>query len=174
MKKIIFVYTILYNISLVSQIAYENHSKKKEMNINLVELISSIQEDDQKYRNRDYKKNLDKQNNLDSLNLQIIDSLYEKYNTYIGKSFVGEKLEHVMWLVIQHSNIQKMEEYLPIIAEATKNKELSLMTLAMLLDRIYTTKYGYQIFGSQHGVELGDENIITKVKTEYGLDRIGR
>ena len=79
-----------------------------------------------------------------------------------------------MWLVIQHSNINKMEEYLPIIVNAVKNKELSPIPLAMLLDRIYTIKDGYQIFGSQMGVKLGDESIREKVKFKYGLEKIGR
>jgi len=175
MKKIIFIFVILFHINLVSQITYNDKPfKKNNLNVNIVKLMHSVRENDQKYRSQDYKKNLEKQNKLDSLNLSIIDSLYKKYNIYIGKSLVGEKLEHVMWLVIQHSNINKMEEYLPIIVNAVKNKELSPIPLAMLLDRIYTIKDGYQIFGSQMGVKLGDESIREKVKFKYGLEKIGR
>lgn len=157
-----------------TQTARSTLNSKCEKGMKLVELIQLVRGNDQKYRGQDYRKNLDKQTKLDSLNLSIIDSLYKKYNTYVGKSLVGEKLEHVMWLVIQHSNIQKMEEYLPIIANAAKNKELSPMILAMLLDRIYHIKYGYQIFGSQQGVELGNESIRKEVKSKYDLEGIGQ
>jgi hypothetical protein len=79
-----------------------------------------------------------------------------------------------MWLVIQHSNIKKMEYYLPIIVNAVKSNELSSIPLAMLLDRIYAIKYGYQIFSSQQGVKLGDDKIRNKVMAKYGLERLGR
>ena len=41
--------------------------------------------------------------------------------------------------------------------------------LKMLIDRVYKQKYGYQIFGSQSGGELATDDIIKKVKSEYGL-----
>lgn len=174
MKKITLIITVFFYANLVSQIKNDNTYKKKEMDTNLSKLISSIQYNDQRYRNIDFEKNKAEQRELDSLNLSKIDSIYKKYNTYIGKSLVGDKLSHVMWLVIQHSNISKMEYYLPIIASAVKNKELSSVPLAMLIDRIYSIKYGYQIFGSQQGVKLGDDKVRNKIKVKYDLVEIGR
>lgn len=151
---------------------FNSYCKKNNLNINLVKLLRLIEENDQKYRTQDYMKNLAKQKELDSSHLSIIDSLYKKHGTYIGKSLVGDKFSHVMWLVIQHSNIKKMEEYLPIILVAVKNKELNKTPLKMLIDRIYTIKYGYQIFGSQMGIEISDDEIRNKVITKYALDSL--
>jgi len=133
-----------------------------------------VHTNDQKYRTNVYRKYIDKQTKLDSINLSIIDSLFKEYNSYIGKSLVGDNLAHVMWLVIQHSNIKKMENYLPVIEKAANQKELSRVPLAMLIDRIYSIKYGYQIFGSQHGVKLGENKIRDSLKSKYNLEGFGR
>jgi hypothetical protein len=39
----------------------------------------------------------------------------------------------------------------------------------MLIDRVYKKKHGYQIFGSQSGVALADDETIEKVKSKYNL-----
>ena len=149
-----------------------SYCKKNGLDKNLVQLMRSIEQDDQRYRVQDYMKNLAKQTELDSLNLQIIDSLYNKHGAYIGKSLVGEKFSYVMWLVIQHSNIEKMEEYLPVLIEAVKKKELKLTPLKMLIDRIYTVRFGYQIFASQMGVDLANEEVRKKVIAKYAIDSL--
>ena len=77
-----------------------------------------------------------------------------------------------MWLVIQHSNIEKMEEYLPVLIEAVKKKELKLTPLKMLIDRIYTVRFGYQIFASQMGVDLANEEVRKKVIAKYAIDSL--
>ena len=140
----------------------ENYNKS------LIDLIKKISEDDDKFRfvgNKDMKE----QRKLDNLNIKLIDSLYAKYQTYIGKTLVSEELRYVMWSVIQHSNLYSMEKYLPIIFQAVKEGELDLIPLKMLIDRIYTIKYNYQIFGSQSGVDLAPNKIIQEVKIKYNI-----
>jgi hypothetical protein len=39
----------------------------------------------------------------------------------------------------------------------------------MLLDRIYSKKTGFQIFGSQVGVPFSDDRTIEEVKRKYKL-----
>jgi hypothetical protein len=103
----------------------------------------------------------------------MIDALYKKYETYIGRSLVGKKFENVMWAVIQHSNIDMMERYLPVIKKAVTDKEIEVGPLKMLIDRFYGLKYGYQIFGSQgegFGFKLADEKTKNEIKIMYGIE----
>ena len=98
---------------------FKEYAAKNKLDLELVELMDRVGEDDQKYR---MMKEVDwsKQTPLDRRNLEIVDSLYQKYGKYIGKDLVGEKFEAVMWAVIQHSKIESMEKYLPIIHQAVK------------------------------------------------------
>jgi hypothetical protein len=143
------------------------YSNEFGLDLNLVQLIYEIHLDDQRYR-KPYNES--KQVELDKKNQKIIDSLYIKYKSYIGISMVGEKFSHVMWEVIQHSNIRMMEEYLPVIQKAVQNNELGKASFKMLIDRVCWEKYGYQIFGSQPGVKIADEKTRVEIIKKYGIE----
>jgi hypothetical protein len=145
------------------------YATDNKLDIRLVSLINSIDLDDQKFR---LVTPLDqvKQRPFDIQNERRIDSLYAVYKTYIGKTLVGKDYESVMWSVIQHSDIHTMERYLPQISKAVEQKELSAEPLKMLIDRVYTVKYHYQIFGSQLGVPVADEKTKSEVIKNYKLE----
>jgi hypothetical protein len=145
------------------------YATTNKLDIRLVSLINSIDLDDQKFR---LVTPLDqvKQRPFDIQNERRIDSLYAVYKTYIGKTLVGKDYESVMWSVIQHSDIHTMERYLPQISKAVEQKELSAEPLKMLIDRVYTVKYHYQIFGSQLGVPVADEKTKSEVIKNYRLE----
>lgn len=158
-------------ISDKKEVPVDNKLEGEGLNSDLVNLMSQILKDDQKYR---LEKPVDwsKQKPLDEKNLQIIDSLFQEYGTYIGRGFVGKDLEITMWLVVQHSNLEKMEAYLPVIHKAVEAEELSPSPLKMLLDRIHCIKYNYQIFGSQYGgdCELAKEEVREEMRQRFGLN----
>lgn len=159
------------NIKKNKKFDISNYCEENKLDKNIVFLIKDIEQNDQKFRkNKVYSKNVKHQKVLDSLNLKIIDSLYKKYNTYIGKSLVGNRFKHVMWAVIQHSNINKMEEYLPILIDAVKKGELHDTSLKMLIDRIHFIKFGTQIFGTQMDIEMAKEKTRKKVIAKYELE----
>lgn len=160
-----------------------NKQKKKELDIDdyiadnklnnsLVRLINTININDQKYREADEKTFLTKQPKLDKINQKLVDSLFNKHKQYIGKSLVGKEFEFVMWSVIQHSNLEMMEKYLPVVDQAVKNNELDKTPLKMLIDRFYGLKYGYEIFGSQSGFgfTMADKETRNKIIKQYGLE----
>ncbi|GGH03507.1 hypothetical protein [Pedobacter zeae] len=133
----------------------------------LIDLLNGLMENDQRYRtgsveNRSYQQLLDREN------LSVIDELYKKYNTYLGKSLVGEAHSTVMWLIIQHSSLESMEKYLPCIIEAVRTRELAAAPLKMLLDRIASISYGYQYYGTQKGVPMASAEIIGMINKKYG------
>jgi hypothetical protein len=85
-------------------------------------------------------------------------------------TYLGPELEHIMWLVVQHSTPEFMERYLPVVAEAVHANELQPAPLKMLIDRIYWIQTKQQIFGSQAGVPLADKKTIEKVQKKYQLE----
>ncbi len=149
----------------------QKYAKENKLDLALVQLIHHISEDDQKYRKVSGDIDWSKQTPLDKRNMQLIDSLYNNKHTYIGRSLVGKELESTMWAVIQHSKIETMEKYLPIMHAAVKKGELSEGTIKLTIDRIYCDKYNYQPFGSQFGgsCELSSNDVREKVKQKYGL-----
>jgi hypothetical protein len=148
----------------------KKYSEKNNLDLALIQKINQVNIDDQKYRNEKSKELQLKQHKLDNENQEIINSLYNKHKTYLGRTLVGEKFETVMWAVIQHSDIEMMEKYLPVISEAVKNKELDVVPFKMLIDRIYSRKEGYQIFGSQQGVKLANKKRRKEVIEKYKLE----
>jgi len=60
-----------------------------------------------------------------------------------------------------------MERYLPVLTQAVRDEELKKTPLKMLVARLYAEKFGYQVFGSQAGVDLADPQI----RRDLGLER---
>ncbi|MFK7952179.1 MAG: hypothetical protein AB8B73_04985 [Ekhidna sp.] len=146
---------------------------KDKLDQDLVRFMKLMVQEDQKYRSEDtdyYMKNLSLQTALDSINMMRVDSLYNHYGSYVGRSLVGESNEYVMWAVIQHASLEKQEFYLSIVHKAVQDFELKEGPFKMLIDRIYHKKYDYQIFGSQQGIELGSKTQIKKAKKRFGLE----
>lgn len=77
-----------------------------------------------------------------------------------------------MWTVIQHSNTEMMEEYLPIIQNAVNEKGLDEGALKMTIDRYYGLKYGFHVFGSKtgFGLELADDKMKKEIELKYGIE----
>lgn len=130
--------------------------------------LQSIYQADKKYRSGS-KVDMIRQDILDEQNLARIDSLYAKYGTYIGEDLAGKDLAHVMWLVIQHSNLTSMKHYFPVIQKAVVEKQLGEGPLKMLIDRICWLQDGVQLYGSQIGIPLATGNSLARLKAAYPL-----
>ena len=84
----------------------------------------------------------------DSINLlkvkKIIDSL-----GWPGPDTLGEHGSRTLFLVIQHSDQQTQEQYLPIMRAAAEKGNASKSALALLEDRIALAQGKRQLYGSQ-------------------------
>jgi hypothetical protein len=63
-----------------------------------------------------------------------------------------------------------MEEYIPIVHRAVAEGQLEATPFKMLIDRVQTIRHGTQVFGSQVGVPLADDQTRSAVKSRYGLE----
>lgn len=147
----------------------KEYAAKNGFDESLILQIAEISKKDQLYRH-DHKKDKQKQIALDKQNQKAIDKLYKQHGTYLGQKIVGKEYEDVMWAVIQHSNVEMMERYLPVLHQAYLHNELAEAQLKMTLDRIYTKKQGSQPFGSQIGVPLASEELRLNLIKKYNLN----
>jgi len=153
-----------------SKIDINHYAETNKLNPDLLRVINTIYLNDTKYRVTT-PVDWSKQKPLDERNQQLIDSLFNIYKTYIGRSLVGKQLESAMWLVVQHAPLAMMERYVPVIAAAVSQKQLDEVPFKMLIDRMYWLKYNYQIFGSQGAkIKVADDEIRNGVIKKYKLD----
>ena len=114
---------------------------------------------------------------IDSCNLSAVESLIAKYG-WPGKSFVGVKGNHTVWLVIQHSDLATQEKYLPLMKESVEKNESRPVDLAYLEDRVKMRKgekqlYGTQVSFNKTGVQeiwpIEDEKNVNTRRAKLGL-----
>jgi hypothetical protein len=129
----------------------------KNINLDLVKQLDSIKKDDQTIRllvdnlspdSEQYKLLWQEQPSLDKSNLVKIEAIIQQYG-YPGRSLVGDSLYNVAFLVIQHSNLQTAEKYLPVLKKAVQTKDFDKGSLKLLVDRVHTAKYNLQLWGTQ-------------------------
>ncbi|RYE20925.1 MAG: energy transducer TonB [Sphingobacteriaceae bacterium] len=152
-------------------------------NKKLVAQLDTILKSDQLYRSRktvigskEDNDNMNKQAILDRNNLVKIEKLFVIYG-YPGKSLVGEKQQSTAFLVIQHSDQETQEKYLPMLTKAAEKGELKASSLGILVDRIKTGRGEKQIYGSQtHETKQGikiypieDEQNVNIRRAKIGL-----
>ena len=163
-------YLINCDVIKDSNFDLETYCNEHKLDLKLIQLIDLIRSNDQKFRSENIDEFELRQKELDSQNLKGIDSLYKKHKRYLGSSLVGPQFKNVMWLVIQHSNVKTMELYLPVIGNAVAAGELESSPLKMLIDRIYSSKYDYQIYGTQMGVPIANDSIRQTVIEKFNLE----
>ena len=62
---------------------------------------------------------------------------------------VGEPENTAVWYVLQHSPLEVIEEYMPVIKEASEKGELPKHLVGMMEDRVLMYKDEPQIYGTQ-------------------------
>ena len=120
---------------------FESYNKK------LIDKLKSMAVNDQKYRTQqpiDWKK----QKVLDSINVKEALLIYDQYGLP-DRRLVGVENEDIFFFVIQHSNLELMEKFLPEIKQATELRRLSPTLYPYMYDRICMIKGLPQEFGTQ-------------------------
>ena len=166
--KIIFL-TLLILISCNRNDKKDN-SEKEKINLELKNILESILIKDQGIReivngnlsdkrktelltqmnlsenDIDGNRKFDLMRKIDSINIIEVEKIIAEFG-YPSKSLVGEPANKAVFYVIQHSN--KLNKYLPLIREATKNGDISQTSLAMMEDRNLMKQGLEQIYGTQ-------------------------
>ncbi|MBN2663424.1 MAG: hypothetical protein JXR68_07215 [Bacteroidales bacterium] len=94
---------------------------------------------------------------VDSVNLIIVENILEQYGWFGGKDIngkiIGGKPSATFFLVIQHSDLETQQKYLPMMKDAVTKGYISGIDLAYLEDRIAVGQKKRQIYGTQVGID---------------------
>lgn len=112
------------------------------------------------------------QNVADEANLKRIEEVIALHG-YPGKSLVGPSNMGTAFLVIQHSNQEAQEKYLPLLKQAADDGELRWSSVALLIDRVLLGKGEKQIYGSQiHTDKETGEYFFGPIAQPFQIDSI--
>lgn len=181
------LYTDLRWSTLLVKVKTNKDKAEEHYNRPLVEKLEGIYNEDQKYRAQlsrlpqgspELKLLWDTINMKDSLNLLQIIPILDEYG-WLGEDVVGPTGNSALFLVIQHSDQQTQEKYLPMMREAVKNGKAAGSSLALLEDRVALGQGKRQIYGSQIGTNydtntkyvlpLEDPDNVDKRRESVGL-----
>ena len=179
----------------VIEIVELNKEKAKaNLDTTLAALLDTVLQNDQKYRqdlrwieekygreSEEIKAQWKIISRQDSINLIIVKKILDERG-WLGADVIGAKGTQALFLVIQHSNLEIQDKYLPMMREAVSKGSACASTLAFLEDRVALGKNEKQIYGSQIGrnpetgeyyvLPLIDPDNVNKRRAEVGLDSI--
>ena len=131
----------------------------------LIATLDTIHQDDQRYRQQlwdiieRYGRTSEEVEahwriirHQDSINLIRIEKILTEHG-WLGADVIGEEGNRTLFLVIQHSNLETWEKYLPMMREAVSKGNARASDFAMLQDRAALERGGKQIFGTQVGID---------------------
>jgi hypothetical protein len=163
----------------------------QDYNTHLQQELLDILETDQKYRiqadsvrkthgnnSQQMKKLLQTIREQDSINPVKVKAILDKYG-WLGPDKIGSRPYMALFLVIQHSDQQTQEEFLPMIRIAVKRGDALASDLALLEDWVALGQGKKQLYGSQIGQDeksgkmyvlpLDDPDNVDKRRLSVGL-----
>ena len=109
--------------------------------------------------------------NTDSTNLQLVSRIL-KESGYPQRSKVGDFATQTVWMVIQHSDLGSIKQFLPQLEEAVRRGDLAPAYLAATKDRIDIREGRPQKYGTQFNCPLLDSLRVNDWRQEVGLPPI--
>ncbi len=158
-------------------------NKEKKLDKELVEKLKILSKRDQVYRRKIDSLYLNKirndslrriyskaQSKIDSLNLIDAKVILDN-REYPSRIEIGN-LSDVLFLVVQHSNIENMEFYLKTFIKAADSGDLSWQAVALMIDRIRKRKGQKQIYGTQFVRDSNGKWVLYEVEDVVNLNTI--
>ena len=168
---------------LLAIVKRNKEEAEKHLELPLVKQLEKIYVEDQKYRlqlneiekkhgrnSKEIKDHWKVINQKDSLNLIEIEKILDKRG-WLGPQIIGEEGNSTLFLVIQHSDLETQEKYLPMMKEAVKKGDAQAYDLALLEDRIALRQGKKQIYGSQIGVNDKGEHYVFPLIDPENVDK---
>lgn len=179
---------------LIDLVKANKEEAEKDLDKPLIAILDTIFQEDQTYRRqigeieekygRDSKEMQDHWkliNEKDSINLVKIKKILDERG-WLGPKIIGDRGNTTLFLVIQHSDLETQEKYLPMMRDAVQKGNARASSLALLEDRVALGKGEKQIYGSQIGSDqetgeyyvlpLIDPDNVDKRRSEVGLGTI--
>lgn len=109
-------------------------------------------------------------NEKDSINLIKVKRVLDTRG-WLGPDVIGETGNSTLFLVIQHSDIETQEKYLPMMREAVANGKAYGSSLALLEDRILLRRGKKQIYGSQISMTPENKHYVQALEDPDNVDK---
>ena len=146
---------------VVAIVKANKEEAEKNLDKPLAAALDSIYAEDQSYRmksrdvtekygrdSEEYRSLWDTIRLKDSTNLIFVSTLIDDRG-WLGADVIGERGNSTLFYVIQHSNTETWEKYLPVMQDAVKKGNASGAQLALLVDRAALARGERQTYGSQ-------------------------
>jgi hypothetical protein len=181
-------FTLLFCLFSVS--SYEQQGRNLD---SLAKVLENIYKEDQEprlaldaiakkfgYDSEEMRSHWKKIQVTDSLNLLLVSSIIDRYG-WLGARETSEKANEVLFLVIQHSDVNTQQKYLPVLQSAVDNGKAKARDYAYMFDRINANLGKFQVYGSQFrsgpsGImqlyPVVDEPNVNKRRKQMGLDSL--
>jgi hypothetical protein len=106
----------------------------------------------------------------DSVNLVKVKAIIAEHG-WMGPDKIGAQPYSALFLVIQHSDQQTREEFLPMIRVAAKRGDALARDLALLEDRVALEQGKKQLYGSQVGSDASGKMYILPLEDPDNVDK---
>lgn len=110
---------------------------------------------------------VEEEERTDSLNRVVVDSLLQNG----WPEGLSEQSNQTIWLIIDHSDVEYQERYLPLIEQQAMRGIISLADYATLSDRVNVRRQRPQRYGTQTGYTQRDGETFTYV---YPIEDIAK
>ena len=185
LKKLLTLFVIVFSTLCHAQIPDKQYLSK---------VLDSIYEEDQKYRkqirpiieehgqkSQEFQELAMTMVKTDASNLLVVKDILNQYG-WLGPDVVGKKGSQTLFLVIQHSDLETQQKYLPMMKKAVKDGDAKSQNFALLKDRVLLGMGEKQLYGSQiaknketgeyYVQPLKDPENVNKRRQEMGLGSI--
>jgi hypothetical protein len=116
----------------------------------------------------EFRELVAEQDEIDEANFLRLEEIVDEHG-WPNIALVGEEANSAAWLILQHADIERQKQYLPILrAEVSRSGALAA-NLAMLEDEIALADTGEQIYGTEIKM-LNDDVFIAPVIDPAKLD----
>jgi Family of unknown function (DUF6624) len=120
-----------------------------------------------------------KMNCFDSSSLVYVEKVISGHG-WLGKSTIGESANTTLFLTVQHSDLETIEKYFPLLQKSAESKESRKSDMAKMKDRILVLTGEKQVYGTQFHMVNGkserypieDEKNLNKRRRKVGLKKI--
>ena len=107
----------------------------------------------------------------DSINLGVVTHIIDTYG-WIGTDSIGPSGSTALWTVIQHSDLDIQQKYLPLMRIAVWQGRAHASELAYLEDRVALGEGRKQIYGTQFGVDpKTNKYVFSPIEDEPNVDK---
>lgn len=152
---------------LISDYDHLRQTALSSFNLELREEIKKMIIEDQRYRQGNYSKNVDKQEAIDDYNTKRIIEIFNEFgfpnDNVIGNYSIDQSHVRINGILLHTSDSIRINYFVPKITEFIKNGTCSPETLAEIIDQYHLYKGRPQIYGT-YGINQNYDNIFSDRK----------